>query len=238
MTWTISPIWQQSYFNIVKQALKSPTIFDTFRSHVDYNAIVTNCMTKEEFEIYTEELDKIPDAVSKLETLKQMDIIGLQNEGPSPRNLRYLYNAFRIKENFGEIKTVVEIGVGYGGMCFTMGNIFDIIGYRLIDIDCVVELARLFLSKLPTVCSDFSPDPPYDLCISECSLTELDDYSIQSYYNKYLIQSQHLFIRTNFRQPERLHNFINMIEQDFTTKMTTDFPDPDQPKTVMFGWKK
>ena len=255
--WTVNHYLVREYINIVKKSLESQVVFNTFRNNNSYIPIVSEAMPGYEIDIYYGELLKRPKILSKLNIIKQMDNIG----GPvindkiltSTRNIRYMYNTARIKENFGDIKTVAEIGVGFGGLCFTMGQYFNLQGYKLLDIDCVIQLARLFLSKLPPIYKDidepsdyieeeqfFNPKPPYDLCVSECALTELDDESIQQYYDNYLIKSKHLFIRTNFppNQKYRLNKLINTIKVDFEVKMIKDFPHEDEPESLILGWKK
>jgi len=240
--WTTDACWQKIYKEAIEEALLNEEKFKIFRINPNYNVIVPN-VPRQEAQILFDKLIEYPDIMNKFSTIKLMDNIGspelCQPWYTSPRNFKYMYTAARIKENFGDdIKNIIEIGIGYGGLCFTMTQYFNLEGYKLVDLDYVIELTKKFLSKLVNNDNNFyDSEPPYDLGISECAITELDDPSIQYYYDKYLSQCKYLFIRTNFNNIGRLNWFIDIVKQDFKVKMEPDLPN-EETQTALLGWHK
>jgi hypothetical protein len=232
--------FQNNYEYIVKQSVVDENIFNTFRSHPLYNVIIGNNMPPYEISAYWNKLQNNTFMMSKIDNIKLMDQIGGPEINPiinmSARNLKYMHSAMIIKEYFNDIKNIVEIGVGYGGLCYTLYQYFDILSYSLIDIEYVVELSRKFLSKLNITPVDSTP--PYDICISECAITELNDDAIDDYYNQYITNSNKLLIRTNFADSNRMARFVNKVKDIFDIKMITDYPGAKENPTAILGWHK
>lgn len=247
MKWNIKTSHEAQYKTSVIQALNSEESFKTFRSNKTFAEIISDAMPNATKNYICNELIKYPNITSKLNIFRKMDELGSPelveyNEiKTSPRNLKYMLTTALIQENFPNIKTVVEIGSCYGGLCFTLGNIFSLTGYKLVDIDCVVSLAKLFLSKLPPISNIeqdrfFNPNPPYDICISESALSEMDFELIEHYYQIYLIKSKYLFINTNFHTDSNWKNFINMTEKNFTIKTIYGYDPNDHRESILLGW--
>jgi len=75
----------------------------------------------------------------------------------SPSNLRYIYHAlinleYMKKNNINDID-IIEIGGGYGGLCFFINKLailydINIKSYTIFDLDKVLELQKLYLNLL------------------------------------------------------------------------------------------
>jgi hypothetical protein len=239
----VSLTTEYNYIELIKEALNNPEIFDSFRIHPYYTYIIGNGMSGNEINAYFDELKTNQIIMDKFEQIKLMDNIGGAPIEPiantNCRNLKYMYTAMMIKKYFpSDIKDIIEIGVGYGGLCYIIGQYLDLNSYTLIDIPEVVSLAKLFLSKLPSLNIDFYKNPPYSLCISECAITELSDDIIYQYYEKYISQSNYLYIRLNYLDNYRLTRFMDIIKRDFKIEMIKDYPNANEAPNTILGWKK
>jgi hypothetical protein len=153
--------------------------------------------------------------------------------------LRYIHTVHLIQKNFGSMdgKTVIEWGSCYGGLAYCLltqwPNILQYIG---IDLPEVTTLAQQYLKALnvksfevgdlliinnPT--ETFRPAAT-DLFISELALTEYDDETVFSEYDKYGKNAGGLLIRMNFPDDVRKANFIDYIKQDFKVTFTQEHP--------------
>lgn len=247
MTIWIQHHLQQNYETIVKAAIQYNHIFDKFRNHSAYTYVVPDTTPDIEIDSIANELTQNPQFIEQYDVLRQMDYIGspnldiaINNICTSSRNLKYLYATLRLKKIFPDVKKVIEIGVGYGGLCFTMCQHFQLNGYRLVDLPCVEQLAKMVLSRLqPNITEQFYLiDQPYDLCISECAISELDFDTINDYYNQYLKYSKYLYIKTNFHTQNDFNKFIAILQQHFKTECTYSYPCYNGiEKDTIFGWK-
>jgi hypothetical protein len=109
----------------------------------------------------------------------------------SPTTVRYLSVALDIKSTFpdDDIKTVVEIGAGYGGQCSILRDLFRIEKYAIYDLPNVQNLIATFLDSLEKIESvEFKnvrndPETAFDFAISNYAFSELPK-TIQEIYLK------------------------------------------------------
>lgn len=115
----------------------------------------------------------------------------------SPSNLRYIYHALLIKskiENWYSKKNIkiIEIGGGYGGLCFYLKNIMNNydLEYSIIDIPNVLKLQKYYFNKanltVNTIsCFDIDQiNENYDLVISNYCISEIELDNRFEYINK------------------------------------------------------
>jgi hypothetical protein len=110
---------------------------------------------------------------------------------------------------------VVEIGVGFGGLCYAMHVVFDIANYSLVDLTGPYRLAKKWLNHFPETQNVTAGKPPFDITISEYAITELEFDDIIEYYNLYIKQSNGFLIRTNYHTAEDYDRFVDLLLQDF-----------------------
>jgi len=129
MTWKIPDDWQKPYAEVVLAALHDNDVFSSFRRLKGYNYIMADSMPQDMAQALYDTISQNPHLLDLLEWAKRTDAIGgpklREPFGTSPRNLRYIYTAHLIQTHFENIHNVVEIGVGYGGLCWVMHGLFD-----------------------------------------------------------------------------------------------------------------
>jgi hypothetical protein len=115
--------------------------------------------------------------------------------------MRYLFGAVGMKR-------VVEIGGGYGGQAavFSMAGVGS---YTIVDLPEPSELQRHFLRALDldaaTVCEP--PDCDWDLCLSSCAFSELDEAKRTHYVERVLSRSRAGWLTWNW-PPEPVDGWI------------------------------
>jgi hypothetical protein len=230
MTWKIPQDWQQPYAEVVNAALYDNDVFSNFRRLKGYNYIMADSMPQDMAEALYGVIQQNEYLQPLLEWAKRTDVIGnpkiREPFGTSPRNLRYIYTAHLIHQNFGtEIEHVAEIGVGYGGLCWVLHGMYYLKGYTMFDIPNVVKLATKVLSYFRETSNIEPARLPYDLVVSECALTELDWAEVKDYYNKVILQSKHFLFRTNYHTQAEFDRLYQMLSQDFNVSISPLWPD-------------
>lgn len=75
----------------------------------------------------------------------------------SPTNIRYIYQSFKILNYMKKINTnnidIIEIGGGYGGLCFFIHNFsklfnINIASYTIFDLPIITKLQKIYTSSL------------------------------------------------------------------------------------------
>lgn len=142
-------------------ASRHDEVFTNFKRHPIYTQVLEH-VTAEQGKDYLEIILSIDDLkldVDKWKILLKNDSIGnprtaTYNFGGnsltcSPTTLRYIKVAADIVSLFDteQIKTVAEIGAGYGGQCRVLMNILPITEYNLVDLPEVLALDERFLNE-------------------------------------------------------------------------------------------
>tara|TARA_Y100001970_G_C14141097_1_gene807139 strand:- start:129 stop:1163 length:1035 start_codon:yes stop_codon:yes gene_type:complete len=161
-----------TYVKIISQEIEKKIEDWTFKSNNDYKGILEHidydtglkynflCKMK-----YKEIFEKNEEDIISL--IKQNDSIGKPNKNSyhfynsnivcSDTNLRYIFHSFLICEyiNFLDLNeiNIIEIGGGYGGLCFYLKNIAKIFNikinsYNIFDLKEITKLQQLYLNKL------------------------------------------------------------------------------------------
>lgn len=140
----------------------------------------------------------------------------------SPSTLKFASNCLDIISfirQFGDlknIKNIVEIGGGYGGLCLILSNFIKFDSYTLVDLPEASNLANRYLSNFKKVyskvncvpCNDLEQikDNKFDLCIAINSLSECDIDTQINYFNKFVSNSKYSYIVRNPDTQERLEH--------------------------------
>lgn len=106
----------------------------------------------------------------------------------SPTSLRYLSIALDIREKFGRsIGSVVEVGVGYGGLVVALSEICSIHKYSIFDLEEVLNLTEKYLSEVEVQTSvkreslNVQNEGGWDLFVSNYAFSELP-FKLQDEY--------------------------------------------------------
>ena len=176
------------------KAAKHEEIFQNFKRNPIYNAILEH-LTDEQGAAY---LEVILEGYKFQLNDEQWENILLNDSLGNPRRfsyefddkiltcsattLRYVKVLMDIVAffNIDKIKSVAEIGIGYGGQCRILMNLLPLERYNLIDLPEVIALAEKFLTKLDTAGdiryidgTHLYNDVPCDLVISNYAFAEL-----------------------------------------------------------------
>jgi putative sugar O-methyltransferase len=138
--------------------------------------------------------------------------------------LKYVYNALEISDYIknSEIKKIVEIGGGYGGLSIVLDQILDFDEYILIDLPEVCLLIEKYISnfknlktKVKTI-SCFDVDEydftDTDLTIAINSLSECNlDYQMK-YFNQIISKSKYSYIVRNLFSQQAIEEHQKTIQ--------------------------
>ena len=125
----------------------------------------------------------------------------------SPTTIRYAKVLCDIlsKFNAGEIKSIAEIGIGYGGQCRIIRTKLHDVQYTLIDLPEVIGLAEKYLSKYENCRENIRYvdgghiylNDDYDLVISNYAFSELRREVQDMYIKKVILKSKRGYITWN-----------------------------------------
>ncbi|MBU1173606.1 MAG: putative sugar O-methyltransferase [Proteobacteria bacterium] len=139
----------------------------------------------------------------------------------SPTTLRYIKVLADLLNLFGSLDDmdIIEIGVGYGGQCRIINDIYRPRSYTLVDFKEVLLLSEKYL-KEKNIIIRFPEDTTevhYDLCISNYAFSEMGhDYQI-FYADKIIRNSDRGYITCNFIVPENYtKEEIIALKQNYT----------------------
>lgn len=241
--WQVDDHRINNYNNIVDSAISNEEVFGSFKTHPSYNSIVG--MSEDwQAEKWYEEL-KHSDIFKSLDVFRKNDTIGGFPKWVSPDDievsaatLRYMNTLKEITESFEfkETLNVVELGVGYGGLCFVLSNYLNINSYCLVDLPNVQKLAQKYLGRLG-VNSTLEVPETTDLFISEFCLSEFSDSQIYKFYDMYIKNSKRIYLHMNLHDEVRKQRFLNKLSKDFTYNISDEFPKTHYPNYVITGTK-
>ena len=210
-------------------ASKHDDIFQNFKMHPVFSQIIGSWAYEPFVSMYLEVLQRIVNnpnfriSDEALEKMLRIDSLGnpqkisitIRNEIDPDKSkdlvcslnyIRYLKVAFDIFSFFDttKIKTVSEIGVGYGGQCSALVNLFSVTQYNLIDLPEVLSLAERCLTESDTTAgiryfdgTHLYYDLPSDFFISSFAFSELKKSVQDHYLEKVLLKSKAGYITWN-----------------------------------------
>ena len=234
--WNVDRTIVNHYSDAVNDAISNDSAFQNFKSEPKYNSIV-GMANDFQARIWLERAEKeLPQVIENIDIFKKNDTIGnpaLWQSGKygmiSPDTLHRANTLCDIEKYFGGLnnKSVAEIGVGYGGLCFVLSSFYDIKSYELVDLDNVVALSKKYLTAL-NVETNSGETEDFDLAISEFCIAELDNKGISQYYEQYIQKSKSIYLMMNpvpHKWPEkRLSDFHDMLTEDFEIEIHEEFP--------------
>jgi putative sugar O-methyltransferase len=221
------------YLQVCEESSKNDEKFNNFKQNSQYKAILEH-ISKEESDLFIGEMKNL-NSVSggEISLFKENDVYGNPEIYSyalfgqiSPSTIRYIKNTLDIQNYFGDdIKDIVEIGGGYGGLCKTMQVRYDFKNYVLIDLPQVNMLSKKYISKFSSLSgkvSQFSPDEitnikNIDLVISNYAFSECDVKIQEFYYNTVISNAKYFYMVYNNITP------YNMNWEKFKTYASKDF---------------
>ena len=168
----------------------------------------------------------------------------------SPTTLRYIKVLVDILNLFdvGKIKTVTEVGIGYGGQCRILSNALPIERYNLVDLPEVLALAEKFLTALNQQGNvryldgtHFYHDAPCDFFISDYAFSELSKPAQDIYLEKiiskakagYVTWDGDFFAEMGMYDGYTLDEFVAMLPD---AKVLPEYPITTSPDNRIVVW--
>lgn len=251
-----------SYINVCEKCLIDQNVFLNFKSDSNYTNILEHVSYSEGLG-YIEEIKRNNEKLLKnISKFKTNDDIGNPkrffyselNEYLSPTTLRYVKVLSDLIDNFGSLENldVVEIGVGYGGQCKIISDIFNFKSYTLIDLDSVLKLSELYLNNFGIenlifkTLDEIKDDVKYDLVISNYAFTEIQRNIQDQYKNKIIDNSENGYLTCNFfdyngNSTVLINNILSYSVSDIL-KINDGIKISEEPETsptnFIYIWKK
>jgi putative sugar O-methyltransferase len=189
--------------------------------------------------------------ILNLDSFKENDLIGspVLSEYPnfgkiSPSTIRYIKQSTDIFSKFNDVKSIVEVGGGYGGLAKILHSVIKYKKYTLIDFQECNALSEKYLNNFLEVlekinflnCLDYNFSENYDLFISNYAVSETPLNVQKKYYDDVISRAKYLYITYN-----NLHGvdssyveFLNMLNEKFDI-----FTENDRDASiVIYGVKK
>lgn len=239
--WLAEKSISDDYFNFVSECVNNKNI-SNFKSDYRYNRIV-GMSNKSQFVVWDDFFKDI--SIDNIDELKKNDISiapEIYNSKKfgniSSSTLRYIYTAYDIKTKFKKLNSVVEIGIGYGGLCYILSNFIDIKEYKFVDVDIVKEFASLYLDSLDIKNYKIDHDGISDLLISEFCFSEFDDDMMKKFYDDYITKTNSIYLVMNLHDETRKQYWKTLLSNDFDLKEIDEFPKTQWPNYVWFGNRK
>jgi hypothetical protein len=230
-----------NYPYIVQQAVTNDNVFNTFKSHVWYTPILEHVSYDIGFEYLEIIKNDYPFLLNNIDKYKTNDNIGspitynyTDVGNVSPTTLRYVKVLGEISEHFGGLDNldVVEIGCGYGGQAKLIFDTYEVKSYTFIDLPCVLELTKKYLSVFNIDMSklifkditSLTENEKYDLFISNYAYTECSESIRETYFKNVLSNSKMGYLTSNFLSRKTMNDEI-------ISKLKNCFVIEERPKT-------
>lgn len=204
---------KSKYQKTINEILKDANKFENFRRNYRYREILEHVS----YGLGQKYLNQINIQSNKLKINLEWDFIKLNDSigkpvlfrypeigRISPTTLRYTNVALEILEIFGtEIKTVAEIGAGYGGQARILDQFFELENYDCFDLPEVQKLIDRYIKGIQTKMRVGFPRLGnsnlkfWDLVISNYAFSELPYLVQEQYINNVILRSRYGFMIMN-----------------------------------------
>ena len=205
------------YLDWVRAAVSDEDAFARFRQLRGIKNAV-ECVTPADGAAYRAiVLKQSPELLEYLDKFKGSDSVGSPDTAPypegamSPTTWRYVKVLSDLRMLFGDLDglNIAEIGVGYGGQCKIITDLYNVASYTMYDLEPVNTLARKYLEAAGAAVAgkldlaDFrrlGQDDPrtYDLVISNWALSECTIVMADHYIEHVLRRSKRGYITSAF----------------------------------------
>ena len=162
--WNVSLSDSQNYINSCKLIVKDDSAFLNFKSDQNYNVILEHVDQNLGNDYFNHILNFGKNLFDEFfEKFCENDSIGNPNlylyhgKKISPTTLRYVKNCLDIIDLCSgiEIKKIVEVGGGYGGLCKTLSVLCEFEKYIQVDLPEAIKVQEKYLKFFPEFFSTF-----------------------------------------------------------------------------------
>jgi putative sugar O-methyltransferase len=241
----------KEYKDVCSSSANNDELFANFRRHPHYIPILEHT-SYDLGKGYIEWLLKKDFNLSQIEKIKLNDLQGgaiLEQYGEPfglicPSTLRYTKVMHELELMFESLdgKNIIEIGVGYGGQCKVINDIFKPASYTLVDLPEALALSKRYLrdsnfTNINYLTQDQLPtDKEYDLVISNYAFSECERLIQMGYVNDVLKKSESGYI--TFNTISHLFNIDSLSKEEFKTLMNCSEKgeEPASGANCIFYW--
>ena len=170
----------------------------------------------------------------------------------SPTTLRYVKVLVDVLTLFDveKIRTVTEIGIGYGGQCRILRKFLPIERYNLVDLPEVLALAEKFLTALNTTGdvrwldgTHLYANAPCDLVISDYAFSELASPAQEVYLEKILSKARagyvtwdgDFFAQAGLYDGWTLEQFVSKLPHEATILPENPVTTSETNRVIVWG---
>jgi len=231
--WNVNQNNASDYTDACTEFVESDGKFTSFKQDSRYKKILEH-VKRAESELFIESM-KCPELITEdiLESFKENDLYGTPEilsydffGDISPSTIRYIKNTLDIVDAFGkDIKNIVEIGGGYGGLCKTISCMVDFDNYVIIDLPEAAALAQKYTSKFDSLSGRVQALPfpqldvieGIDLVISNYAFSECSRSIQMKYYNDVILNSDNFYMIYNNITPENINSteYLSLASESF-----------------------
>ena len=238
-----------------------------FKHHPDYNLILEHASGEHGLGYLDVILKQTPEFLQYIDKFKVNDIIGnteltiagrptFKDYGPvkniSPSTLRYIKFASDLKYYFDTIgENIAEIGVGYGGQCLVLDQVFKWKKYYLFDLELPLCLTTRYLENFllnsSYTCTTLNQyyGESLDFVLSTVAFSELPSKVQTRYLEKVISKSKrgYLLMNSGFEKSFFSGDFLRLEEIQSYIPNSEVLPEtPDTLETnnrvIIWGHKK
>jgi putative sugar O-methyltransferase len=189
---------------LCEQAAKDKSVFENFRSSPAAKSVVEAVSFKAGKQYLQQIVSQNPEFTGYFDKFRTSEDVGNPETYGyrykwfsekiffSPTTLRYIKILSNLKNFFGSLDgmRIVEIGVGYGGQCKIISDLYKFESYTLVDLPSCLPLAKKYLDHFKVnnvICStldDLDEKSKYDLVISNYAFSEITRSLQDTYIDK------------------------------------------------------
>ncbi len=201
------------YIEMCREVVQDKGTFSNFRRHERYRVIMDNVSVTQGLACLRIVKKENPELLGNLAKFAKSEKVGnpkqvvLYEEFKvplCPTTCRYIKILSDLMNLFGSLDNlnIVEIGVGYGGQCKIIYDVFKPKSYTLIDLPEALEVSKTYLSyfNIKPILRDMNDIShiEYDLCLSNYAFSEFDR-PYQDFYAEHIIKySKNGYMICNF----------------------------------------
>ena len=168
----------------------------------------------------------------------------------SPTSLRYLSIALDIREKFGRnIGSVVELGVGYGGLVVALSEVCTIHRYSIFDLEEVLTLTEKYLAEVRVKTNveweslDYPDKEGWDLFVSNYAFSELPFELQGTYCTHVMSKAKNGFMIMNSGFTNFTGRSLGKMElSELKKRLPNSQAEEENPKTgkdnYLFTWRE
>ena len=203
---------QDNYIKICEDAQQAE-MFKNFRRHPSIRNVIEGSSKLQGRRNLKALQAMAQDYVKKLPTLETYERLGNPRRFTycngrlySPCTIRYVKILADMRHRFKSFNDmdIIEIGGGYGGQCAIMAHFEKFKSYTLIDLPCVLGLARKFVDELGVSnvhtigVDELDQLETYDLIVSNYAFSEIDAQHQLVYLEKVIKNIPRGYMTMNF----------------------------------------